>query len=140
MKVWGKNSVDEWVVVAGPLEPSAGTCAAGTCTVDFTDSFDVPASSTKEYRVTMDVVNSVAEDAVFSVDFPVATEGVDAEYSDGDPVATADISGGDLTGKDQTVAAPSIDVEVASTPADQSVVNNQQNVDLAGCLTDLRAL
>lgn len=132
LKVWGKNSLDEWVVVAGPLEPSAGTCAAGTCTVDFTDSFDVPASTTKEYRITMDLVNGAPEGAVFSVDFPVATEGVEAEYSNGDPVAVADISGGDLTGQDQTVNPPSIDIEVASTPADQSVVNNQQDVSFAG--------
>ena len=55
MKIWTKNSSDEWYVVAGPNDLTAATSPE---TASFTDTFDIPAATTQEFMVTADVSNA----------------------------------------------------------------------------------
>lgn len=124
VKVWAKNSADEWVVIAGPLDPATGL--ASPVTLSYTDTWDLAANTTSPFRITMDG-NSAPDAAEYTVTFKAGT--VDAEYSDGTSVNAADISGGDLIGNAQTVSVPTLSMNVASAPTDMNVVGGTLDVE-----------
>jgi hypothetical protein len=133
VKIWTKNSADNWVVIAGPLDPNDGAIGATpyTETLAYNDSFTQAAGVTKEYVVTADVENDAPNGAIYRVEFDTST--IDAEYeSNGDSVAAVDITGGTLVGKDQTVADPTLDVTLATVPSDQNIVGGKNDVEVAG--------
>ncbi len=129
LKVWRENTAGDLVVVAGPLDP-ADACGGGTDTLTFNDTFDQTTGDTVEYFVTADVANDAPNDAQFEIVFDTST--VDAEYlSNGDAVAAGDISGGTMTGKVQTVADPTLTVDLSTIPSDQNIVGGKQDVEVA---------
>ncbi len=131
VKVWRKNTAGDMVVVAGPLDPGNVVCPIGAQArlLTFNDSFDQAAGLTVEYYVTADVENAAVNTNAYNMQLNSAT--VDAEYlSNGDAVAAADITGGVLNGKDQTVADPTLTVSLAGIPSDRNIVGGQQDVEI----------
>lgn len=131
IKVWQKNSAGTWVPILGPNDIVAGTDPE---IVRFTETFDLPASSTEEFIVTGDVANTATAGDTYSVDLlsPKVAANVELEYSDGTPidVTTDDVTGSALVGNWQTVATPSVTVSLAATPGNKTYVKNNINKDL----------
>ncbi|MBA4336895.1 hypothetical protein C0416_03955 [bacterium] len=137
VKIWTKNSSDEWYVVAGPNDYT--TCTAlnvpvGCITKSFTDTFDIPESTTQEFMITADVSNLAA--ALNTYDIDVANVNLAAntelEYlSDGTSVnVVADVTGGMLNGNVMTVNTPQVTVVKAATPGVKSYVRNTTDRDI----------
>jgi len=134
LKVWKwDDGTEAWKIAASSLDPANGTCTAfpGTCTNTYEDIISLPASGTTPFMATMDVDNGAPAGAEYWVG--VEATGFEAEYTvDDDPVLAADISGLPLVGNVQTVAPPNLTVETSSAPGDQTVVKNQEELDLVG--------
>lgn len=127
LKVWTKNSADEWVSFAN-TDPAAGAVGGlpDTLTLSFTDSWDLAAGTTTPFMITLDG-NNATDLNEYSVEFLAST--VDAEYSDGTTIDAADISGGTLSGNVQTITDPTLTIETAAAPSDMDVVGGTQDVE-----------
>ncbi len=132
VKIWAKNSSDEWYVVAGPNDFTTGV--AGTQTVAYTDTFDIPAGVTQEFMVTADVANAATAGWTYDIDVANVTlpANTELEYlSDGTPLdVTADVTGGLLNGNVMTVNTPTLTVVGSATPGAKSYVRNTTDKDL----------
>lgn len=134
LKVWRWDAgTESWKIAASSLDPANGTCTAFpvpvTCRNTYEDVISLPAAGTTTFMATMDV----DADAPDGAEYSIGMDTIVAEYTvDDDPVLAADISGIPLVGNVQTVAPPSLNVELSSSPGDQSVVRNQAELDLVG--------
>ena len=133
LKIWTLNSASEWVVIAGPNDVNVA-CAGGVgVNLAYTDTFDIPAGTTKEYIVTADITNTAALNEQYSIDLADTTDNTftELEYSDGTPVdELTEVTGGALTGNVMTVALPAVDVSRAATPGDKTYVRRSTEKDL----------
>jgi len=131
VKVWTKNSSDEWYVVAGPNDITAGALPQ---TVSFTDTFDVPAATTQEFMITADIANGATATDVYDIDVAsvIVAANTELEYlSDGTPVnVTTEVTGGILNGNVMTVNTPTLTVSLSSTPGANTYVRNTTDRDL----------
>ncbi len=128
VKIWTKNSADTWVTVFGPLDPATAV-TPGTTTLTYNDSWDIPASTTKEFMVTADVQNTAPNGAIYHVELNSALAVI--EYSSsGTPVAAADVSGGTLVGNNKQVALPTLTVTTAAVPANQNAVGGKLDLEV----------
>lgn len=128
---WNENT-SMWDNVASGVDPANGF-DNGTCwEIDIEDTINLPSSSTDEFRFTFDAESSAVNGDQFRVNFD--TTSVVAEYGNGDPVQAADISGGLVSGNWQTVAPPSMTIEVSSAPGAKTYVDNMADppIDLVG--------
>lgn len=131
VKIWTKNSSDEWYVVAGPNDI---TSLANPQTVSFTDTFDVPAATTQEFMITADIANDAAADDDYDIDVANVTLAANTELeylSDGTPVnVTTEVTGGTLNGNVMTVNIPTLTVTTSATPGAKSYVRNTADQDI----------
>ncbi|MBD3156989.1 hypothetical protein GF369_04155 [Candidatus Peregrinibacteria bacterium] len=131
VKIWTQNSSDEWYVVAGPNDFTAGTL---TETVGFTDSFDVPAGTTQEFIVSADIANGATATDQYDIDVANVTNAANTELeylSDGTPLnVTTDVTGGLLNGNVMTVNTPTLTIAGSATPGAKSYVRNTTDKDL----------
>lgn len=115
-------------VVAGPVDGSEGDTQE---TVDFADDWEIPAQETSEYVVTADIASTTAAADTFQLTIDVS--GISAEYvSNGNAVASTDITTADVAGNVMTVAAPTLTINTATSPGDSTQVVNSQDVHVVG--------
>src|SRR3989338_2260741 len=149
IKIW---DTDINIVVMGPKDGTAFNDAddAGSCPNSqsgaqeiFTDVFDLAAGKTYNFKVTGDVDTSLGgtlidADSVFKVvlddysddagDVTVMKySGTNTSVAAADIVPRADISGNNIT-----IAASSLTLSLAGTPASQTKVKGTDNVDVVG--------
>ena len=106
VKVFAKNSDEEWTVVSGPLNPHAATCTEGMCTYTFFEPIFARQCENTVLRITMDVDSSTPVGTTAFLQYlPPTTQASIA--ASGDPILSEDIWGNNnLDGYVQTVVAP----------------------------------
>lgn len=124
-KVWDKAS--------NSVITSASNLTAGSTNITFTDVINISAGESKSFKVTADVSSSNTANGTITVKL-LAFESNDIKNLDNNTyVSTSSIvPSSTITGNAQTVKAPTIDIQLATTPTSQTYVQGLPNVALTG--------
>lgn len=104
-----------------------------TTNFTFTDIINISAGTSKTFKVTVDVDSTNSADGTIKINLLAFTASDIKNLDNNQFVATANIVPADtIVGNAQTVKAPTLDVQLASTPSSQTYVQGATAKNLAG--------
>ena len=104
-----------------------------TTNFTYTDIINISAGTSKTFKLTVDVDSTNTADGTIKINLLAFTESDIKNLDNNQFVATANIvPASTIVGNAQTVKAPTLDVQLASTPSSQTYVQGATSKDLAG--------
>ncbi|MBL4694753.1 S-layer homology domain-containing protein [Candidatus Gracilibacteria bacterium] len=126
-------NVDTGKTIMGPLELDSAAVGGDDAeqTIDFTDDFDIPAGTTLNLAVVVDIDSDAGANTYYGATLDIS--GFVAEDANGDNVATtAIIPSSDLQGNGMKAVAPSLTTTLSSTPVSDTFVKGTNLVPMVG--------
>lgn len=122
-----------WDVDTNSVVTSAFDVTSSTTSYVFTDVLNVSAGQTKHYKATVDVDADADDNDTITVTLVAFSAGDIKNLDNNTNVDTSVIvPNANVAGNLQTVKVPTLDVQLAATPASQTYVKGSTNVDLVG--------
>ena len=124
MKVW--DTLSNAVI-------TSATDVTTSSNVTYTDVININAGQSKTYKVTVDVDSDNEDGDILKVQLLAFTLGDVKNLDNNQNVALADIvPNATVSGNEMTSRAPSLDVQLSSTPSSQTIVRGTSNASLVG--------